>query len=163
MTKDLKKSKIKIEQEKEDKIIQAEGEEFLDQITQDNEEKAAKIIVEKGQEADKKSLEDKVLKTEELEQARKFARKEYLHKLANLTYEMAKYIDWPVGYTYYVGFNETKMNLIITTPDGRKFGRGIVASGVPTYDINAIGVLVEQCENTIDQLMNRGKFKKVDL
>lgn len=159
MTKDQKKPKIKIEQEKEDKIVQAEASELLDQITQEDESKAAPIIIEKQKEAEKAALEDKMLKEADL-QASRITRKEYLKRLADTAFEMAKYIDWPVGYTYFIGFNEEKLKVVINVPDGRKFAKGIKACGVPSYDLNAIGILLTQCENTIDYIMNRGSFRK---
>lgn len=137
-----------------------EAQDTLDTITQDDEVAAARAMIELGTASEKKTQEDKELKIEELERIRGFTKKEYNQKLANMIFEMAKMIDWPYKYTYYVGFDKEKLNIIITAPDGKKFGRGIRPIGIPKYDFHAIGVLLTQCENTIDYIMERGAFRK---
>jgi hypothetical protein len=73
---------------------------------------------------------------------------------------MASYIDWPKGYHYRINFNEEKLNVIIMDRQGRTYGRGIKPCGNCEYDFHAMGVLLTQCENTIDQIEERGAYKK---
>ena len=137
-----------------------EAKNTLDTITQDDEAAAAKAIIELGNESEKKTQEDKELKLEELEYVKHFTKKEYNQKLAMMMFEMAKMIDWPYKYIYNIGFNKEKLNIIITAPDGKQFGRGIRPIGIPKYDFHAVGVLLTQCENTIDYIMERGQYRK---
>lgn len=157
------KVRTQLDKERLRKKQQGEGQEFLDQITETGESgeiKAAQIITEKNKEAEKATNEDKIRKVEELEKSRQRTKAEYIQKLASTTNEMFKHVDLPMGYTYWIGFNKEKMNITITSPDGKKFGRGIKPCGVPMYDFHAIGVLLTQCENTIDKIEERGAFRK---
>jgi len=159
----MTKVRTKLDSEKLLKQQQGEGEEFLDQITQEGdvgEEKAAKLLTEKGKEADKATAEDQARKIEALEKTRQWTKAEYVHKLAETMNELCKHMDLPVGYTYWIGFNKEKLNLQIRTPDNKSFGRGIVPTGMTTYDFHAIGILVTQAENTIDQIEERGAYRK---
>lgn len=142
---------------------QGEGKEYLDQITETGEAgeaKAAQIITERGKAAEKLANEDKARKIEELEKSRQRQKADYILKLASTTNELFKHVDLPLGYTYWIGFDKEKMNIVITTPDGRKFGRGIRPCGITEYDFHAIGVLCTQCENTVDKLEERGAYRK---
>jgi type IV secretory pathway VirB4 component len=155
-----KRSRTKLDQEKFIKQQQAEGEYYLDQITQSDEAKAADIIIEKGKEAEKASKEDEARKIEELEVSRRYRKLDYVRKLATMTNELFQHVDLPKGYIYRINFNEEKLNIIIATPDGKRFGRGIKPTGATTYDFHAIGVLVMQSENTIDKLEKRGNYRE---
>jgi len=157
------KVRTKLDEERLKKKQQGEGEEFLDQITETGEAgeiKAAQIITEKGKEAEKATNEDKIKKVEELEKARQRTKAEYIRKLAETTNVMFKHVDLPLGYTYFIGFNKEKLKITITSPDGKTFGRGIIPVGIPMYDFHAIGVLLTQCENTVDKIEERGAFRK---
>lgn len=163
LKKHMTKVRTQLDKEKQFKTAQAEGEEFLDQITEEGdrgEEKAAKILIEKGKEADKAVAEDKAKKIEELEKTRQWTKKEYIWKLGEMANEMAKHIDLPTGWTYWINCGKDKLNVTITSPDGKTFGRGIIPTGTTTYDFHAIGVLLTQAENTIDSIMERGAYKK---
>lgn len=159
MTTDPKKSRTQLEQEVFEKHQQGEAKEFLDVITQENEEKAADAIIEVETEAEKNALEDKMEKVEALEIARKFTRAEYIRKLAEMIIPMFKYVDIPAGWTYRVNHGNTKLNIVITTKEGKSFGRGIIPCGEAEYDFHAIGILLTQCENTIDMILERGAYR----
>lgn len=156
----MTKVRTKLDKERLAKKQQAEGEEYLDTITQPDEAKAADAIIETQKAAEHETNEDKIRKIEELEKSRRFTKKEYIHKLAVVTNELAKRMDLPTGYTYWINFGETKLNLIVTSPDGKKFGRGIVPTGITEYDFHAVGILCTQCENTVDKLEERGAYRK---
>jgi len=156
----MTKARLKIDQERLEKKQQGEAKEYLDTITQADEAKAADAIIETQHIAEKEANEDKARKIEALEKSRQWTRAEYVHRLAETLNEMAKHMDLPAGYTYWVGFNDKKLNLIITAPSGKKFGRGIIPTGSTTYDFHAIGVLVTQAENTIDYIEERGQYNK---
>jgi len=155
-----KKSRIKLDEERIFKKQQGEGQEYLDVITQSDEQKAADAIIETQKEVEKQTLEDEFLKKEELKKKLRFTNPEYVKGLAETMNDMAQYIDLPKGYYYKVNFNEEKLNLKIHSPDGKVFGRGIVPVGDPNYDFHAIGILVTQAENTVDMIEERGAFRK---
>lgn len=156
----MKKSRIVLDQERLLKKQQGEGRELLDEMTQADEAKAADIIIKKGNEAEKKTLEDEFLKKEELKKATERTDEEYVKSLATTLNDMAQYIDLPKGYRYWISFNKEKLNLKIFSPDGKSFGRGIKPVHIPDYDFHAIGILITQAENTIDSIEERGAFRK---
>lgn len=155
-----KKSRIKIDEERIFKKQQGEGQEYLDTITQESEEKAADAIIETQKEVEKQTLEDEFLKKEALKKKLRFTTPEYVHGLAETLNDMCQYMDLPNGYYYKVNFNGEKLNLMVHCPDGKKFGRGIKPVGDPNYDFHAIGILVTQAENTVDMIEERGAFRK---
>lgn len=156
----MKKSRTVLDQERLSKKQQFEGKELLDTITQEDEAKAADVIIALNKDAEKAAKEDEERKKEELEKSLRFTHKEYVAKLGNTLYMLAQNMDVPANYYYRVNFNETKVNLMIHHRDGRKFGRGIKPCGDPKVDFHAIGVLVTQAENTIDYMEERGAFRK---
>jgi len=160
MTSKPKKSRIKIDEERIFKKQQGEGQEYLDVITQSDEQKAADAIIETQKEVEKQTLVDEFLKKEALKGKLRFTRPEYVHGLAETLNDMAQYMDLPKGYYYKINFNEEKLNLMIHSPNGKTFGRGIKPIGDPNYDFHAIGILVTQAENTIDSIEERGAFRK---
>lgn len=155
----MTKVRTQLDKERLFKKQQAEGKELLDEMTQANEEKAAKVIMEKEKEAEKATQEDEFKKIEELEKSRKWTRKEYIWKLGETMNELAKHMDLPNDWYYRINCGEEKLNLIIHSPDGKSFGRGIVPTGATTYDFHAIGVLVMQAENTVDKVLQRGAYR----
>jgi len=159
----MTKVRTQLDKERQFKNLQGAGEEYLDQITEGGEEgeiKAASIITEKGKEAEKATEEDKARKIEALEKSRQRTKAEYVKRLAETLNMLCQHMDLPTNYTYWIGFNKEKLNLTITTPDNRKFGRGIIPTGMTTYDFHAIGILVTQAENTVDQIEERGAYRK---
>jgi len=156
----MTRARTKLDQERLLKKQTGEIIEYLDEAGQDDEEKAAKVVIEVEKQKEKEQLEDEAKKREAVESALRFTRKEYVYKLAETLNYLAKGMDMPKGYYYRVGFNETKLNLIIHCLNGKKFGRGINPCGDTKYDINALAVLVSQCENTIDMVEQRGNFRK---
>jgi len=159
MTK-AKKSRTKLEQERLFKKQQGEGQELLDEMTQSDEAKAAEVVISKNKEAELATAEDEFIKKEELEKSLKWTRREYIWKLGETMNDMAQYMDLPKGWTYRINCGSEKLNIMITSPDGKKFGRGIVPVGSTTYDFHAIGILITQAENTVDQILERGAFRK---
>lgn len=159
----MSKVRTQLDKEKAFNKLQGEGGEYLDAITQEDEAKAADIIMEKGKEAEKATAEDQAKKIEELNLSIRFSRREYIFKMAQIGNEMAKHIDWPKDYVYRINFNEEKLNIMIFTPDGRRFAHGIKPCGDTDIDFHALGVLLTQAENTVDKLMERGAFNKAGI
>lgn len=157
----MTKVRTQLDKERQFKKQQGEGQELLDEMTQSDEEKAAKIIIEKNQEAEKIGKEEEEIKKDDLEKTRnKWSKKEYIWKLGTDMNEMAKLMDLPKGWVYRINCGKEKLNIIVTAPDGRRFGRGIIPTGTVTYDFHAVGVLVMQCENTVDKILKRGMFRE---
>jgi len=156
----MTKVRTQLDKERAFKKLQGDGQEYLDAITQEDEAKAADIIIAKGKEAQKATDEDKARKIEALESSLKWTRADYVRRLAETMNELAKHMDLPLGFTYWIGFDKEKLNLRINMADGRAFGRGIRPTGSTTYDFHAIGVLVLQAENTVDHILERGAFRK---
>jgi|GEM_PF-6449338 uncharacterized protein (DUF4415 family) len=138
---------------------QSEAQEVLDTITQEDEAKAADAIIELNKTSDKDNEEDQNRKLEELQESRDI-KKNYVYKLGEAMDVIAKFMDLPEGWYYRINCGDTKLNIIVTSPTGVRFGRGIIPTGVVQYDFHAIGVLVMQCENTVDKYLKRGMFKE---
>lgn len=158
----VKKGRNKLDQERLEKKQQAEGQEYLDTITQPDEAKGAAAVIEAQDKAEYLAAEDKFKKIEEMEKSRRFKKADYIRKLAEIMNEKAEFIVFPPGYRYLIRYNEEKLHIVIITPDGRRFGRGIIPTGSTIYDFNAVEVLLTQAENTIDKIEERGEFKKKD-
>jgi hypothetical protein len=159
MTK-VPKSKLKIDVERD--LVKQEGEinEYLDATGQEDDAKAAKWVIETEKQKEKELQKEQIKKVEELERTRKWTKKEYIFKLAEMANEMAKSLDLPKGYIYRINFNDEKLNVILKTPTGKFFGRGIKPCGITTYDYQAIETILLQCENTVDKLEARGQYRK---
>lgn len=159
-------TKVRTQLDKERAAVKQQGEalEVLDEMTQDNEDKAADFIIEKNKEAEKIGKAEEERKKYDLETTRNnWSKKEYIWKLGENMNEMAKLMDLPAGWYYRINCGKEKLNIIVTAPDGRRFGRGIVPTGTVTYDFNAVGVLVMQCENTVDKILKRGAFRESNI
>jgi uncharacterized protein (DUF4415 family) len=138
---------------------EGQAQEVLDTITQENEAKAADAIIELNKKADVDNEEDQNRKLEALEESRDI-KKNYVWKLGEAMDVIAKFMDLPEGWHYRINCGDTKLNIIVTSPKGVKFGRGIIPTGVVQYDFHAIGILVMQCENTVDKFLKRGQYKE---
>lgn len=156
-------TKVRTQLDKERAAVKQQGEalEVLDEMTQPDEAKAADFIIEKNKEAEKVGKEEEEVKKDDLQKTRdKWSKKEYIWKLGENMNEMAKLMDLPKGWYYRINCGKEKLNIIVTSPDGRRFGRGIIPTGTVTYDFNAVGTLVMQCENTVDKILKRGAFRE---
>ena len=156
----MTRARTQLDKERLSKKQESDAQNYLDAVTQTDEAKAADAVIEAQKTAEKATKEDEIKKIEELEKSRQFTRREYIHKLATVANDLLQQADIPPGYTYWIRHGKEKMDVIITTPDGRKFGRGIKPVGITQYDFHAVGVLMTQCENTIDQLEERGAYRK---
>ena len=159
MTK-VPKSKTKLDRERD--LVKQEGEinEYLDATGQEDDEKAAKWVIETEKQKEKESQEEQIKKVEELERTRKWTKKEYIFKLAEMANEMAKSLDLPKGYIYRINYGDEKLNVMLKTPTGKFFGRGIKPCGITTYDYQAIETILLQCENTVDKIEKRGQYRQ---
>ncbi len=151
-----KKARTKHEQQELKKKHEKAAEEYLDYVGQDSEEEGADATIEVQDEVQEQEKLAEFKKQEELERKRKFEDKEYIMELGKKLYDRAQRVDWPDGYTWRVEYkDERKISLIFKSKSGKWYGKGIKASMMPKYDLNAIHVLVTQCENTVDKLEGR--------
>jgi hypothetical protein len=154
------KVRTKLDEERLKKKQESDAKNYLDAVTVEDEEKGAKAIIEAQSQADKQAEEDRLAKLESLKISRRYSKVEYIAKLAFIGEEMARYIDWPKGFIWKINHNEEKLNVLFRDPKGQIYGRGIKPCGDCKYDFHALGVLMTQCENTVDQIMERGAYKK---
>ena len=130
--------------------------EYLDLVGQENEEKAAKWVIETQDQA--KKVEDDI-KNDQLQQLtdarkRKF---EYLMAMVDISKQRFAMIDWPSGSKWEVGIkDDDKLHLMFRVKN-KVYGRGIKCTGIQHYDLNAINILAVQAENTIDSIVSPAK------
>lgn len=148
----MTKGLTKLDRERLLKTQTGEINEYLEEAGQEDEEKAAKVVIEVEKKREKESAEDELKKFEEVEKERKKQKKDYVQKLAQMADEMARFLRFPSGYIYRVNYNEEKLNIKIKSPDGKIYAKGIKPCGIAFYDFKAVETLVTQCENTIDSL-----------
>lgn len=154
------KARTKLDEERLKKKQESDAQNYLDAVAQPDEAKAADAVIEAQDQVEKQAEEDRLKKIADMEMSLRYTRRDYALKVAQITNEMAKHIDLPAGYIYKINFNEYKLNIMVMSPDGKFFGRGIKFCGNSDYDFHAIGVLLTQCENTVDKLESRGAFNK---
>lgn len=157
------KVRTKLDEERQFVETQGAGQEYLDAVSQPDEAKAADVIIESQKKAEEATKVDELEKKEALEISLRFTKPEYIYKLAQIMNEMAQHIDLPTGFIYKINFNEEKLNIMIKDKTGHIFGRGIKPCGDSDLDFHAIGVLLTQAENTIDQIEERGAFNKAGI
>jgi len=153
------KKLLKIDQEKESKKRASELSDRLDAMGQENEQKAAKVVIEYGKETEEQERERHARALGIITSARKNDNA-YCHALKNYWERELMEIDWPQHYMFSVSITDRGIAGMMKTPLGRYFGKGIAPVYDANYDVNAIDVLVIQMENTLDRLENR-KFKTV--
>lgn len=157
--KESKKARTTAEKEDLQKKQEAQAEEYLDYVGQDSEEKGADATISVQDQVRETEKLEEFKKQEELKRKRKFKDKEYIKELGKKLYDRAAKVDWPNGYTWKVTVDDTDIRKLAlkfrSSTTGRWYGRGIKASMIPKYDLNAVHVLVTQCENTVDQLEGR--------
>lgn len=142
----------RLNDEKKSKRIAAALSEEIDVLGQENEEQAAKWVIEKGNEIEKKkeSQYNDAL-TFFSEKNKRFAT--YYEALARqLHYLLYHYVDW-AGYEFEKEstFSSRGVGVMIKDPDGDVYARGFKPNGDPKYDLHAIKVLIWQTENVVEE------------
>lgn len=154
-------AKTEAEKEELQKELEGKGEEYLDYVAQEDEEKGADATIDVQEQVQNQEKLEEYKQKRELERKKKFKDKEYIFDIAKKLYKRALKVDWPDGYTFKIIHDNIKgVGLKFTTPTGREFGKGIDLSLISKYDLNAIHVLVTQCENTVDRLEGRMAYQQ---
>lgn len=127
--------------------------EVVDEMGQESEEKAAKVVMELG------DAEEKI-KQKEVDDALTFFSdkrstfRDYYDALARqIKFLLDNKVDW-LGqmFKYEVTVNKARgVGVILQSPDEKVYARGFKPTGEPKYDINAIKVLIYQTENVIEE------------
>lgn len=137
--------------------VEGQVDEYLDAVGQEDEEKAAKWVIEVQDQVAKKNKNIEGMNLEKLEKSRR-RKFDYLMQMVQIAEERFKLIDWPNGFVWKLGIkDEDKMHLMFKDAGGHVYGRGIKCTGMQVYDLNAINVIATQAENTVDRIMNPAK------
>lgn len=151
-------SKTELEAEKESKLLAGEFEEKIDAMGQENEEKAAKWVIEENDQIEKdkqKSLDDALhFYTDKRKTVRGYgeALSRHLHYLLN------HYVDWAgMKFKYESTYSSRGVGVIVQGPDGQTFARGFKPCGEPKYDIHAMKTLIWQTENIVEEYKERNE------
>lgn len=147
----------KLEQEKLVEKQKGYAEDYLDEVAQADEEKAAKAVIETQTAAEQDEANIFAQVTDILHNSKvKFSNTDYSYKLAQVLYMMAETVDWPTGYDWSVGLpSKTKIHLVFRTPFGKFYGKGMKISYYPEDDLRGLQMMTVECENTVDQLEGR--------
>ena len=146
------KVRTQLDKERLKKVQEGEVGEFMDQVAQSSEKKAAEFIKEKGKESDQAELLKHWELMEETKRQMEFSDQEYINYLASLVYALCLKIDWPRGWTWKIDVQKSRFALYFKTSSGRIYGRGIKPVRDAKYDLNAVNLLGWYAENTVDKL-----------
>lgn len=146
-----KMAKTKLEEEKTSKHLAGELGEKLEAMGQENEELAAKWVIEENDkvEQEKKKRADDTLHfyTDERKSIKGYteALARHIHILLH------NYVDWQ-GYKFLFEstWSSRGVGVMIQDPEGQVYARGFKPCGEPKYDIHAMKVLIWQTENVVD-------------
>lgn len=143
----------KIEAEKESKKRAAETAEELEVLGQDNEVKAAKWVIEKGNKDRKKEDEKEAEVQWKLDD-----KKKQVFTYTDLLLKELRQImfDWedqkPLGYKWAAVKDKKGLCLWIRDATGKYYAKGIKVSFLPKYDLNAISRMVARACDFMDSL-----------
>lgn len=129
-----------------------EVDEKLEAMGQEDEEKAAKWVIEENQNIELKREKDYNDTLTFFDKKRKkFST--YYEAIANLLNNLLDhYVDWIPGFHHETTVNQARgVGVILKTPDNQLYARGFKPCGEPKYDLHAIKVLIWQTENVIDE------------
>ena len=151
-----KKSKTVMEQERSLVKAKGAGGEYLDEVGQIDEDKAAEAVVKVQGEVDKVEAQAHEEAMEEMDKNRQ-TKLRYTIKLGEAFYKICQTIDWTDRFTWKIGLvGEEKINLTFKDREtGRGYGQGIIITGQSFYDLNALHILATRCENTVDKISGR--------
>lgn len=122
--------------------------------SEENERKAAKMVMELSQDnqKDQKEWETRWLM---IFDGKRFHKMEYHLAMRMLLLSLIGNAEIPVGYQTDVLASEEGVVLKVRTPDGRIFAQGVEGVGTPKYDFQAMITVSIRLENTVDRLEKR--------
>lgn len=129
-----------------------ELEELIDEMGQEDEEKAAKVVIEVG-DAEEKAKQQRLDDTLTFFTDQRKTFRDYYDALARqIKFLLDAHVDWlQLKFKYEVTVNKARgVGVILEAPDGKIFARGFKPNGEPKYDVNAIKVLIYQTENVVE-------------
>lgn len=125
----------------------------LEEAGQEDEKKAAKIILEKGKED---LAVDKKFEAENLDILEKKSRYQFLsykHYLADIIGQIMRNRSiCPSPWLWDAWANNEGVGLTIVSSEKRKFIKAFKPVNIPRYDLNACAILCMEAENTIDKV-----------
>lgn len=143
---------VKMSEEERKKHV-GEISEQIDAMGQDSEIKAAKWVIEKGKEDDKRVKEEESRQLEALNRRSRFKFSHYKGLLAELMEDiLLRRVELRPGWKYRTFHNGKGVGLALISPQGRIYARGFKPINHPEYDLNACVVLCLQAENCIDRV-----------
>lgn len=86
--------------------------------------------------------------------------REYLVALGGICYRMMGEIDWLIGWKYDVRVEDRFITLLFKDHLGRLFAKGLRASGDVKKDYLCARRLVEEAENTVEEIVNGRSFNR---
>lgn len=147
--------------DEERKLKKTVGEELnvLDEIGQDSEEKAAKIIIDLGKEEFEKSEKKDMLTVEKLDDARKkpFDEAYYRSILAECNLRMSEF-SLPMGFRWIAKVSKAGLAMFIEAPDKQQYAKGVKITGVPFDDAKGVVGLVNKSLEQVDFLEQQWKI-----
>jgi hypothetical protein len=146
------KVRTKLDAERLKKVQGGEVGDFMDQVAQKDEAKAAEFIKEKGKESDDLELLNHYELMEKTKREMQRTDQEYINYLASLVYALCLRIDWPKGWVWRIDVQKSRFALYFKSSSGRIYGRGIKPVHDAKYDLNAVNLLGWYAENTVDKL-----------
>ena len=137
---------------KKKKHIQlGEEKEKLDLMGQESDKKAVKHVKEftkEGLDEEKHKLDVEKEKTD----SKKRYWDGYKSKLGEILYERMKMMDWPFKWRFGVEITKKGVVARFMTSEGRVFHKAVAPVNDLEYDVNAMLIMAEDVENTLDVL-----------
>ena len=118
---------------------------------QESDKKAKPYVIEVQKEAEKKEQEQKDKELNWVDDKKRWW-KRYQSRLGEILYHKMLGMDWPYYWKFGVDVSEDGIAAQFLTDRKHKYAKGIKPINNLPYDMNAIRILAEQVENTIDKL-----------
>ncbi len=125
------------------KVKSADLNEELDATGQENEEKAAKWVIEKEDRLEKEAKESEDAEKDILEKKRKFKFMDYKRTLAQLAARSFEDSPLPRGWRNHVAITDKGIVVYIVSPDHRPYLRAFTPVNDPKYDTVAVEKVIE--------------------
>jgi len=152
----LKKHKVrsKLEEEKVRKKLVDDEIYKIDQMGQESEKKAAKVVKEVAEEEDKKEKEFQAKQLEILHKVKK-KDKEYKKRLLFYLHSMIEEIDWPKEYEWGIWFDGKGVRLAVKDKNKVLHQRAFQVTNDPKYDLHACLRFAVWAEDVLDLIEDR--------
>lgn len=132
----------------------------IEEMGQESESKAAKVVIEEGKEQEKKDKKIEAEQLDTLETKSRFKFVNYKQYLAHLVAEIMRVEEiCPKGWLWDAWANESGVGLTLLSPQRRKFVRAFKPVNEPKFDRFACTELVFSAENTIKKVNEEAKQK----